>query len=69
MNALPRGAAFEAPDLPDDAYADGRVANETIERLKAAKAPPRHPFPHRRRLRPPTPPLLRTKKILGPPRP
>ncbi|MDG2123128.1 MAG: sulfatase [Verrucomicrobiales bacterium] len=44
MNALPRGAAFEAPDLPDDAYADGRVANETIERLKAAKARPGTPF-------------------------
>lgn len=37
MNKLPRGAAFESPDVPDDAYADGRVAAETINRLKAAK--------------------------------
>ena len=38
MNALPRGAAFESPDVADDAYADGRVAAETIRRLRAAKA-------------------------------
>lgn len=37
MNTLPRGAAFEAPDVADDAYADGRVAAETIKRLGAAK--------------------------------
>ncbi len=36
MNALPRGAAFERPDVADDAYADGRVAVETIRRLQAA---------------------------------
>ncbi|MEO1617408.1 MAG: sulfatase [Planctomycetota bacterium] len=36
MNSLPRGAAFEHPDVADDAYADGRVSNETIRRLKAA---------------------------------
>lgn len=33
----PRGAAFEAPDVDDEAYADGRVAAETINRLNAAK--------------------------------
>lgn len=33
---LPRGAAFESPDVADDAYADGRVATETIRRLHAA---------------------------------
>ncbi len=33
---LPRGAAWEAPDVDDDAYADGRVAAETCRRLKAA---------------------------------
>ena len=33
----PRGAAFEAPDVDDLAYADGRVAAETIKRLAAAK--------------------------------
>lgn len=41
---LPRGAAFEAPDVADDAYADGRVANETIRRLEAWKANPEKPF-------------------------
>ncbi len=35
--SLPRGAAYEWPDVPDDAYADGRVANYAIERLRAAK--------------------------------
>jgi iduronate 2-sulfatase len=37
MNSLPRGAAFESPDVSDDAYADGRVAAETVRRLQAAK--------------------------------
>jgi iduronate 2-sulfatase len=37
IRSLPRGAAFESPDVADDAYADGRVANETIKRLQAAK--------------------------------
>ncbi|MFM9029417.1 MAG: sulfatase [Opitutaceae bacterium] len=34
---LPRGAAWESPDVPDERYADGRVAAETIRRLRAAK--------------------------------
>lgn len=33
---LPRGAAWEAPEVEDEAYADGRVAAETIRRLRAA---------------------------------
>lgn len=33
----PRGAAFEAPNVEDEAYADGRIARETIKRLTAAK--------------------------------
>ncbi|EMI57071.1 beta-L-arabinofuranosidase domain-containing protein [Rhodopirellula sallentina] len=37
MNSLPRGAAFESPDVADEAYADGRVAAEAIRRLQAAK--------------------------------
>lgn len=37
MNMLPRGAAWESPDVADDAYADGRVAAETVKRLRAAK--------------------------------
>ena len=37
IKSLPRGAAFESPDVDDEAYADGRVAEETIKRLRAAK--------------------------------
>jgi iduronate 2-sulfatase len=37
VRSLPRGAAWEMPDVADDAYADGRVAAETIRRLRAAK--------------------------------
>ena len=37
VGSLPRGAAFEHPDVADDAYADGRVAAETVKRLAAAK--------------------------------
>ncbi len=35
IKSLPRGAAFESPSVPDDAYADGRVADETVLRLQA----------------------------------
>ncbi len=31
-----RGAVLEAPDVADEAYADGRVAAETVRRLQAA---------------------------------
>ncbi len=37
IRSLPRGAAFESPAVADAAYADGRVAAETIRRLRAAK--------------------------------
>jgi len=37
INTLPRGAAIEATDVADDAYADGRIADEGIRRLRAAK--------------------------------
>ncbi|MEQ9408243.1 MAG: sulfatase [Fuerstiella sp.] len=37
IRSLPRGAAFESPDVDDTAYADGRVAAETVRRLQAAK--------------------------------
>jgi iduronate 2-sulfatase len=37
MNSLARGAAFESPAVEDNAYADGRVADETKRRLAAAK--------------------------------
>ncbi|WP_372896455.1 sulfatase-like hydrolase/transferase, partial [Stieleria sp.] len=37
IKSLPRGAAYESPIADDEAYADGRVAAETIRRLHAAK--------------------------------
>lgn len=41
---LPRGAAYESADVPDDAYPDGRLASEAIRRLRAAKEKPSEPF-------------------------
>ena len=38
IRSLPRGAAFESPEAADDDYADGRVAAETVKRLRDAKA-------------------------------
>ena len=35
--SLPRGAAFESPVAEDTDYADGRIARETIARLRDAK--------------------------------
>jgi iduronate 2-sulfatase len=37
IRSLPRGAAYESPDVDDGQYADGRVAAETVKRLRAAK--------------------------------
>lgn len=37
IKSLPRGAAYESPAVDDIAYADGRVAAETVVRLAAAK--------------------------------
>ena len=37
IRSLPRGAAYESPVANDADYADGRVADETVKRLKAAK--------------------------------
>ncbi|MDO8544023.1 MAG: sulfatase [Opitutaceae bacterium] len=42
--SLPRGYAWESPDVPDTAYADGRVAEEASRRLRAAKAKPDEPL-------------------------
>jgi iduronate 2-sulfatase len=36
ISSLPRGAAFESPEVSDEAYADSRVATETIRRLQEA---------------------------------
>ena len=41
---LPRGAAIESADVPDNAYPDGKIADEAIRRLQAAKAKPGEPF-------------------------
>ena len=37
IKSLPRGAAIESTDVPDSGYADGRIADEGIKRLRAAK--------------------------------
>lgn len=37
INTLPRGAAIEISDVGDSAYADGRIADEGIKRLRAAR--------------------------------
>jgi iduronate 2-sulfatase len=37
INELPKGYAWESADVPDNAYADGRIADEGMERLQAAK--------------------------------
>jgi iduronate 2-sulfatase len=41
---LPRGAAYEAADVADDAYADGKLADEAVRRLKSAAEKPKEPF-------------------------
>jgi iduronate 2-sulfatase len=41
---LPRGAAYESAEVPDDDYPDGRIAAEAIRRLHSAKSKPDQPF-------------------------
>lgn len=41
---LPRGAAYESADVPDDAYPDGKIADEAIRRLRSATNKPAEPF-------------------------
>ena len=41
---LPRGAAWESPDVLDEAYADGRIARIAIDRLKKAATKPQEKF-------------------------
>lgn len=43
-NGLPRGAAFEAANVPDAGYPDGAMADEAILRLQDAAAHPEQPF-------------------------
>lgn len=44
IGQLPRGAAWEAPDVVDDAYADGRIARHAISRLRELSKHPEQPF-------------------------
>jgi iduronate 2-sulfatase len=41
---LPKGAAYESADVPDNAYGDGAIADEAIKRLNDAKTRPETPF-------------------------
>ncbi len=41
---LPRGAAYESADVADNVYPDGKIADEAVRRLRAAKAKPAEPF-------------------------
>ena len=41
---LPRGAAYECADVPDNTYPDGALADEVIRRLQAVKDHPAEPF-------------------------
>lgn len=41
---LPRGAAWESPDVLDDAYADGRIATHAIKRLRKLTTDTDQPF-------------------------
>lgn len=41
---LPRGAAWEKPDVLDEAYADGRTAAHVINRLRSLTKHPEKPF-------------------------
>ncbi|MBI5691303.1 MAG: sulfatase [Verrucomicrobia bacterium] len=44
IRSLPRGAAWEKLDVPDNAYADGRIADEGIRRLQASRSRPDQPL-------------------------
>jgi iduronate 2-sulfatase len=44
IRSLPRGAAWERVEVPDHAYADGRIAEEAMRRLRAASARTNQPF-------------------------
>lgn len=41
---LPKGAAWEAADVPDETYPDGALAREAVKRLEAAAGRPGEPF-------------------------
>ena len=43
-NNLPKGAPFENADVPDDAYGDGKIADEAIKRIREAAKNPSQPM-------------------------
>ena len=44
IRSLPRGAAWESPDVLDEAYADGRIATHAIDRLRSLSQDSDQPF-------------------------
>ncbi len=44
IRSLPKGWAWEVAEVPDSAYADGRIADQAIERLEWASRLPEQPF-------------------------
>ena len=44
VKRLPRGAAYESADVADNAYPDGQLADEAIDRLERAAGQPEQPF-------------------------
>lgn len=44
IQSLPKGAAYESADVPDNTYADGVLAERAVERLKFAAEHPEEPF-------------------------
>lgn len=44
IRSLPRGAAWESAEVADNAYADGRIAEEAIKRLRTASREEEQPF-------------------------
>ena len=44
IQSLPRGAAIEVSEVADSAYADGRIADLGIQRLRAAQETPAQPL-------------------------
>jgi iduronate 2-sulfatase len=41
---LPKGAAYESADVPDNAYGDGKLADEAVRRIREAAQQPGQPF-------------------------
>lgn len=67
--ALPRGAAYEAAEVPDDAYPDGKIADEAIPPPPGRPRETGNAILPRGGFREAASALLRAKKILGSLRP